>query len=141
MTAMDDLNGLLAPLPGYDLLTSAMKQAALNASLVPDPSGVWPGQPNYVATYDVYWAAISLVGYLRAQPVIRQSSSEGTSVAVDAPDWTGLLAFFRAASLIAAAQGYNVLTPIPIPDGPHVVRTDMSGYGGDSYDDVDTDLE
>lgn len=140
MTALSDLDELLAPLPGYDLLSPSMKQKALDGSLVPDADGVWPGQPDYVETYDVYWAALSLVGYLSAQPVVRQSSSEGTSVAVDAPSWSAISAYFRANSLIAGANGNDVLSIIPIPGGPHVRRTDMSGRGGDRYGDVDTDL-
>lgn len=139
MTAMEDLDALLAPLPGYSLLTPSMKQKALDGSLVPDAAGVWPGQPNYVNTYDVYWAAINLVGYLSAQPVVRQSSSEGTSVAVDAPNWDGILLYFRANSIIAGANGNDVLQIVPIQGGPHVVRTDMRG-GWNGYGDVDTDL-
>lgn len=137
MTAMDDLNGLLAPLPGYAVLTNEMKQRALNLALIPDADGVWPGQPDYVTTYDVYWAAILLAGYMMAQPFIKQASSEGTSTTVDAPNWGGLFTFFRSQSVIFAAQN-DVLQIVPIPDGPHVVPTDMSGRG-DHYGDIDTD--
>lgn len=139
MTAMDDLNALLVSLPGYGLLTPNMKQHALDGARVPDSSGVWPDQPDYEATYDVYFAAISLIGFLMAQPVVRQSSSEGTSVAVDAPNWGGLLAWYRSMSPICQSQGNDVLNLVPIPDVPHVRRTDMSGRG-DEYGDVDTDL-
>lgn len=139
MTAMDDLNALLVNLPGYGLLTPNMKQSALDGGRIPDAAGVWPGQEDYVDTYDVYFAAISLVGFLQAQPVVRQSSSEGTSVAVDAPNWAGLLAWYRGMSPICALQGTGVLTAVPIPDRPHVYRTDMSGRS-DGYGDVDTDL-
>ncbi|QWS69675.1 hypothetical protein SEA_WILLIAMSTRONG_8 [Microbacterium phage WilliamStrong] len=139
MTAMDDLNALLVSLPGYGLLTPNMKQNALNGARIPDAAGVWPDQPDYEATYDVYFAAISLIGFLQAQPVVRQSSSEGTSVAVDAPNWYGLLTWYRSMSPICQGQGNDVLTLVPIPDVPHVRRTDMSGRG-DEYGDVDTDL-
>lgn len=139
MAAIDDLNELLQPLPGYAILTDSMKNAALAISLVPDAAGVWPGQPGYVNTYDVYWAAISLVGYLQAQPVVRQSSSEGTSVSVDAPNWAGIISFYKSQSAIMQATGNSVLTVVPIPGGPHVVPTDMSGRC-DDYGDVDTDF-
>lgn len=139
MTALTDLDELLAPLPGFSLLTPSMKQKALDMSLVPDAAGVWPGQDDYEATYDVYWAAISLIGFLQAQPVVRQTSSEGTSVAVDAPSWDGILMYYRGASQIAGANGNDVLQIVPIPGGPHVVRTDMSGRWN-GYDNVDTDL-
>lgn len=140
MTAIDDLNGLLAPLPGYAVLTPAMKQNALNMALIPDAAGVWPGNPGYFTTYDVYWAAVSLVGYMMAQPFVKQAASEGTSTTVDAPNWSGILAYFRSQSVIAQATAAGpILTEIPIPGGPHVVRTDMSGRW-DGYGDVDTDL-
>lgn len=139
MAALDDLNELLAPLPGFALLTDTMKQRALDTSLVPDAAEVWPGQPGYVATYDIYWAAMSLIGFLQAQPVVRQSSSEGTSVAVDAPSWSGILSYYRSQSVIAQASTSSpVLNPIYF-DNSHVVRTDMSGRYGD-HGDVDTDL-
>ena len=139
MAAIDDLNALLISLPGYGLLNQSMKDAALATALVPDPAGVWPGQPDYVLTYDVYWAALGLINFLQAQPVVRQSSSEGTSVAVDAPNWGGLAAYYRSMSMVAQATGQGVLGVIPIPGGSHVYRTDMR-RGGDGYDDVDTDL-
>lgn len=139
MTAISDLDELLSPLPNFGVLTTNMKQHALNGALVPDSAGVWPGRPNYVPTYDIYYAAVSLVGFLQAQPVVRQSSSEGTSVAVDAPNWSALLAYYRSLSPIVSAQGSRLLVAVPIPDGPHVVPTDMSGRY-DDHGDVDTDL-
>ena len=139
MTAMDDLNGLLAPLPGFVVLSPAMKEQALAMALVPDADGVWPGQPAYVETYDVYWAGISLLAYMMAQPFVKQAASEGTSTTVEGPNWAGVLAFFRSQSRIYAATQGSVLRAIPIPDGPHVLPTDMSGRW-DDYGDVDTDL-
>jgi len=139
MSTMDELNSLLINLPNYGLLTPEMKQRALDGALIPDSAGVWPGRPNYVPTYDVYYAAIGLVGFLQAQPVVRQSSSEGTSVAVDAPNWAGLVSWYSSMSPIMGAQPSSFLVAVPIPDGPHVVPTDMSGRY-DDYGDVDTDL-
>lgn len=140
MAAIDDLIKLLEPLPGYDVLNDTMLANALAKSMIPDGAGVWPGQPSYQDTYDIFWAALSLVGYLQAQPYIRQSSSEGTSVAVDAPNWTALTAYFRSQSTIAqATQSGPLLTAVPIPEINHIVRTDMSGWG-ERYGDVDTDV-
>lgn len=139
MTSIDDLNALLISLPGYGLLTPNMKQNALNGARIPDAAGVWPGGEDYVPTYDVYFAAMSLIGFLQAQPVVRQASSEGTSTAVDAPQWSGLLAWYRSMSPICAAAGSTVLQVLPIPDFPHVIATDMSGRW-DGNGDVDTDL-
>jgi hypothetical protein len=135
------LDALLQNLPNASLLTEQMKQDALNASLVPDSAGVWPGQDGYVPTFDVYYAAIKLIGFLQAQPVVRQTSSEGTSVAVDAPNWSGLLSYYRGMSTInqSIASG-PLLRAIPIPETPHVVHTDMRSGGG-YYGNVDTDLD
>lgn len=139
MAAIDDLNALLASLPGFALLSNSMKLAALENAVVPDSTGLWPGQPGYTATYDPYWAALGLIGFLQAQPVIRQSSSEGTSVAVDAPQWDTLIAYYKGQSKIAqATQAGPILNEITIPGVPHVRRVDMRHGGGD-YDDVDTD--
>ena len=138
MTAMDDLNALLSPLPGYAVLTDPMKQNALNMALIPDINGVWPGGEGYIATYDVYWAATSLTGYMMAQPFVRAASSEGTSTTVDAPQWSSIIAFFQSQSVISSVVS-TILVEVPIPGLPHVVHTDMSGRGSD-YGDVDTDL-
>lgn len=139
MTAIEDLSSLLVNLPNYSLLTDGMKNAALAGALIPDVDSVWPGETGYVTTYDTYFAAISLIGFLRAQPVVRQSSSEGTSVSVDAPDWKGLLAWYGTMSVIVQATSGGVLTKVLIPDGPHVDRANMHDrrYGNDN---VDTDL-
>ena len=136
---MDELNALLENLPGYSSITVAMKNAALSGALIPDANGVWPGQNGYIPTYDVYFAALNLLGFLQAQPFVRQSSSEGTSVAVDAPNWSALLNYFRSQSRIVQSQGGTVLQSVAIPEGPHVRKTDMSGRGP-YYGDVDTDL-
>lgn len=136
---MDELNALLENLPGYSSITVAMKNAALSGALIPDANGVWPGQDGYVPTYDVYFAALNLLGFMQAQPFVRQSSSEGTSVAVDAPDWGALASYYRSQSRIVQSQGGTVLQSVAIPEGPHVRRTDMSGRGP-YYGDVDTDL-
>lgn len=139
MTALEDITALVANLPGASLITQKQFTDALAGALMPDEAGVWPGETGYVNTHDIYFAAVSLVGFLQAQPVVRQSSSEGTSVAVDAPNWAGLLTYYRGASPIYSATGAGVLVPVRIPDGPHVIRTDMSGRG-DEYGDVNTDL-
>lgn len=140
MAAIDDLNALLANLPNASLITDPMKTTALNGALVPDEFGVWPGQAEYVPTYDVYFAALQLVGFLMAQPVVRSTSSEGTSISVDAPDWSALTSFYRSMSPICNVQGNGLLQRVAIPEGPHVKRVPMS-YGGDTeYGNVDTDL-
>jgi hypothetical protein len=139
MTALQDLTALVSNLPNAALLTDGMKQSALNGALIPDSFNVWPGQPGYENTYDIYFAAVGLVGFLQAQPVVRQSSSEGTSVAVDAPNWGGLIAWYRSMSPIAQATSGSSLGIINIPGGPHVVPTDMNSRI-EGYDNVDTDL-
>lgn len=139
MAAIDELNALLVNLPNASLITVGMKEAALAGALIPDAAGVWPGAVDYVPTYDVYFAALNLLGFLQAQPVVRQSSSEGTSVAVDAPNWTALATYYRGMSVIVQATGNGVFNRVLIDEAPHVVRTNMRmrEYG---YDNVDTDL-
>jgi hypothetical protein len=139
MTAMSDLDELLSPLPGFELLTPAMKQRALDGSLIPDSFNVWPGQSGYESTYDVYFAALNLISFLRAQKVVRQVSSEGTSVAVDAPDWSSLVIYYRSMSSIVSATGNTILQVVPIPDSSHVKRVNMRS-GGAAHVDVDTDV-
>lgn len=133
---METLDDILKPLPGYGLLSESMKNAALAGSLIPDSFGIWPGQPGYENTYDVYFAAINLIGYLRAQPVIRSSSSEGTSVSVDAPNWDALLSYFRSQSPVVQTSGNPVLQLVEIPDPPHVRRVSMEDKGL-RYGDID----
>lgn len=140
MTALDDLTALVVSLPNSALLTTGMKQTALDGALIPDSLGVWPGNTGYTPTYDVYYAAISLIGFLQAQPVVRQSSSEGTSVAVDAPNWSGLLAWYRTMSPVSQVQGNGVLQRVLIPDAAHVRRTNMTYMTGGANVNVDTDL-
>lgn len=139
MSALEDLTALVVNLPNASLLNDSMKNGALANALIPDALGVWPGQPGYTATYDVYWAAIGIISFLQAQPVVRQSSSEGTSVSVDAPNWAGLIAWYRSMSLVAGATKETVLGTVAIPSTHHVYRTDMTGRF-DGNDNVDTDL-
>lgn len=136
---MDELNKLLEGLAGYAMLTPAMKQAALNRSLIPDTFGVWPGRPGYLPTYDIYFAALMVIPLLAAQPVVTSASSEGTSASVRATDWGQLAASYRGLSTIVQATGNGVLNILPIPDVPHVRRVPMNDRGG-YYGDVDTDI-
>lgn len=136
---MEELTALLAGLPGADLVTPAMKTVALQHSRIPDDEGRWPGQDGYVDTYDVYYAALSLLGFMQARPAVTSASSESTSVSTTPADWSALAAFYRSMSRICQAMGSDVLNLVDIPQGPHVKRTDMSGRF-DGYGDVDTDL-
>lgn len=133
------LNELLGPLPGYKLLTDNMKTVAMSGALIPDSAGVWPGQPDYAPTYDVYFAALKLLPFLQAQPVVTSSSSEGTSVSAKPTDWSAVIAFYRSGSSILQATGNSLLQMVPIPDPPHVKRVPMNDRGG-RYGDIDTDI-
>jgi len=133
---MDELSTLLQTLPGYSLISVGMKQAALDGARIPDSSGMWPGEVGYLVTYDVYFAALSLLGFMQAQPVVRQTSSEGTSVTVDPPSWGTLAAYFRTLSVILSQSDKSIISVVPIPGRPHVYRTEMRG----GSNDVDTDV-
>ncbi|QXO14480.1 hypothetical protein SEA_JENOS_11 [Microbacterium phage Jenos] len=136
---MDELNALLQNLPGFGALTETQKQNALTGARVPDSFGLWPGEEGYEATYDVYFAALTLLGFMQAQPVVRSTSSEGTSISVDAPNWGALATYFRSQSVICNATGNGILQRVTIPDVPHVRRVPMEQEGG-YHNDVDTDL-
>lgn len=133
------LNELLEALPGYSVLTDTMKTTALTGARIPDSAGRWPADPSYEPTYDIYFAALSLMPFLQAQPVVTSAGSEGTSVSVSVPDWDALRAFYRGLSPIINASGNDVLQLVPIPDPPHVRRVPMNDRGG-YYGDVDTDI-
>lgn len=135
----NSLDELLNTLPGFDALTTAMKSSALAGALIPDAWGMWPGEQGYVATYDNYFAALNLIAFLQAQPLVTNTSSEGTSVTVAPPDWAALRSYYRSMSQIIQTTGQDVLTRVEIPDLPHVVPTNMSGRRS-HYGDIDTDL-
>lgn len=135
---MNELEELLQSLPGYALLTTGMKNNALQASRIPDSQGRWPAEDGYVATYDAYYAAITLVAFLQAQPIVTQAGSEGTSVSVQAPDWGALLRYYRSMSSIMGASGNDVLQRVTIPDPPHVVKQPMN-QPGRFNGDINTD--
>lgn len=90
-------------------------QAALAASLIPDAAGVWPGQPGYQPTYDLYWAAAEtcLLRVMRAAMSATQTvtkvTSEGSTFEVEqsTPDWTALARKWRAMSQIGRETGFG----------------------------------
>lgn len=131
------LNELMQSLPGYALLSDTMKTSAMETALIPDSNGVWPQQPGYVDTYDIYFAAVSLLPFLAAQPVVTSASSEGTSVSAKPLSWADLRKFYQGLSPILS--GNSILTLVPIPDVPHIRRVPMNDRGG-YFGDVDTDL-
>lgn len=136
---MNELDDLLASLPGYALLSAGMKQSALAGSLVPDADGNWPGTADYVETHDTYYAAIKLVPLMQAQSQVTDASSEGTSVKATPFDWSAILRFYHDMSRVMADNNKGILRIVPIPSSPHVYKTDMSGRGT-HYGDVNTDL-
>lgn len=139
MDELNELNALLENLPGYTLVTPSMKTSALTGARIPDSAGVWPGVEGYVDTYDVYFAAVSLLAFLQAQPIVTHTSSEGTSVTATPFNWGAVKAFYEGLSPIMARIKGDVLTAVPIPDPPHVTRVPMNDKGG-YYGDVNTDL-
>lgn len=140
MATKEDLKALISVLPGSDAILDVMLEQALAMSVVPDSFGIWPGREGYETTHDIYYAALTLMGFLQAQPYTTSASSEGTSVTVKAPDWKADIESFRNLSRICGAQGNDVLTVVPIPDGPHVIPVYMGSMGGGDNGDVDTDL-
>ena len=88
-------------------------QAALAASLIPDAAGVWPGQPGYQPTYDLYWAAAetstlrAMRAAMSATQTVTKVTSEGSTFEVEqsAPDWAALGRRWRAMSQIGREIG------------------------------------
>ena len=114
MSAIEDLSKLVDPAT-QPTLSNEDLQAALNASVVPDLNGVWPGQPGYTATYDLHWAAAEALTLRAARAAMSSSEtltkvqSEGTSFEVQSsrPDWLALARHWRASSLIGREIGYG----------------------------------
>lgn len=88
--------------------------AALAASLIPDAAGVWPGQPGYQPTYDIYWAAAetsalrAMRAAMSATETVTRVTSEGTTFDVQpapATDWAALERSWRARSRIGRELG------------------------------------
>ena len=134
-----ELNKLLSALPGYSMLNDSMKTAAMLSARIPDSAGRWPADALYEPTYDLYFASLSLLPFLQAQPQVTSAGSEGTSVTATQFNWGSIRDFYRGLSPIYQDGGNAVLKVLPIPDPPHVVRVPMRNVGG-YYGDVDTDI-
>ena len=126
---MDELDIILGQVQGYDAVPNELKAHALEGSLIPDVNGVWPSKVGYIPTYDHYYAAMNLVGYLRAQPQVTSTGSEGTNVTVSPTNWDSLLIWLKSKSSIVLVSGDSVITPVSIQLGPHVVKQNMQGSG------------
>lgn len=131
---MDELNQLLAGLPGVDKLSDSVKQQMLEQSLVPDTEGRDPYTEGYTKTYDTAYAAWLLVGVLSAFPMVTSAGSEGTSVSMTRPDWEALKRSFAVLSPIMARQ--DTLRVLRLPPDPYVRHRNMLGR----YDDVNTSI-
>ena len=126
---MDELDIILGQVQGYDAVPNELKAHALEGSLIPDKNGVWPSKAGYIPTYDHYYAAMNLVSYLRAQPQVTSTGSEGTNVTVSPTNWDSLLIWLKSKSAIVLVSGDSVITPVSITLGPHVVKRNMQGSG------------
>ena len=126
---MDELDIILGQVQGYDAVPNELKYHALEGSLIPDVNGVWPSKVGYIPTYDHYYAAMNLVSYLRAQPQVTSTGSEGTNVTVSPTNWDSLLIWLKSKSSIVMVSGDSVITPVSIQLGPHVVKQNMQGSG------------
>ena len=124
---MDELDIILGQVQGYDAVPNELKAHALEGSLIPDKNGVWPSKVGYIPTYDYYYAAMNLVVYLRSQPQVTSTGSEGTTVTVSPTNWDSLLIWLKSKSSIVLVSGDSVITPVSIQLGPHVVKQNMQG--------------
>ena len=110
MSAIEDLKKLVDPAT-HPSLTDEDLQAALDASQIPDAADVWPGQPGYITTYDLYWAAAEALTLRAARAAssetVTKVASEGSSFDVQAPNWGALAHHYRMRSQIGAQIGYG----------------------------------
>ena len=114
MSAIEDLKKLVDPAT-HPPLTDEDLQAALDASQIPDAADVWPGQPDYVVTYDLAWAAaeaLTMRAWRAAQQpteALNRVQSEGSSfeISTASPDWLAQARFWRARSRIGRETGYG----------------------------------
>lgn len=131
---MPTLDDVLALIPGGDVVSQAVKESALAKSLIPDSNGHLPGEQGYATTYDAFYAALTLLGVVRAQPAVTTASSESTSISATTPDWPSLEAWLRSQSVVCRSQ--DVLTSIPITYDGYITRAYM---GGEPYRGYDAD--
>ena len=110
---MPTLDDVLALIPGGDVVSQAMRESALAKSLIPDSSGHLPGEQGYTPTHDAFYAALTLLGVVRAQPAVTTASSESTSISSTPPDWASLEGWLRSQSAVS----YTHLT---LPTTPYV---------------------
>ena len=112
MAALDDLHDMVNA-DTEPTLNDLDLQAALDSALVPDSNGVWPGQPGYQPTYDLYWAAAetstlrAMRAAMSATQTVTKVTSEGSTFEVEqsAPDWAALGRRWRAMSQIGREIG------------------------------------
>lgn len=133
---MQELKELLSAAPGIDKVPETVLIKALAKSLVPDEDGNFPGADDYTSTYDVYFAALYVVGWLRALPQVTAAGSEGTNITTTPFDWDSLAEHFRSMSDIASlSDGFTI---IPVHASNPLVRVNMRDGG--YFDDRDTDI-
>lgn len=129
---MPTLDDVLALIHGGDVVSQAMRESALAKSLIPDSSGHLPGERGYTPTHDVFYAALTLLGVVRAQPAVTTASSESTSISSTPPDWTSLEGWLRSQSVICRNQ--DALTVIPITYDDYITKVYMEGESYRGYD-------
>lgn len=95
-----------------NLLTEPDIDEALDRSLTWDSEGRPPSDPDYVETYDPYWAAAEAASILAVRATgkggILKFSSEGSSFERTAPDFWAMARALRARSPMGAEYGTGI---------------------------------
>lgn len=131
---IDEARTQLAEMFGAATIPDAILAQALQQSLTWDAVGLAPGQPGYVETYDLQWAAAeacTLMALTEAaapsQAQVKTFTSEGTTVTVEsgAPvDWWHLAHLWRCRSKLGQLVEYGTtLGHIDIPVPPVYIPT------------------
>lgn len=129
------LESLLGAYPGYDKISTQMKDEALARAVTLDSEGTPPGVDGWQPTYDYAYAALLLLPALQAQPQATTVTSEGTTVATTVADWKTLRAFLAGMSPICRQQAQGVFAVFHVPQETTRPVRDGSRLG------VDNDVE
>lgn len=101
---------------GDDTPPDAVLDQLIDGAAMPDASGVIPGEPGWVQTFDEWWAAAdaALMAASLAGDTLTSVTSEGSTFQVQGRDWQAVATAWRSRSTIGRLTG------------PHVI--DVPGY-------------
>lgn len=127
------LDSVLINTPHYSTVSDTLKKDMLKRAVFYTRKDTASSQTNY----DYFFAALSLLPFLKSFPQVTNVSSEGTSVSTTSYDWDSLEKFLKSQSVIYQ-QNYTGFGVLSIPECDPIVPTYK--YTGGFYADADTDI-